>query len=1410
MPMSLAQPLGYTGVPLKLFEPSKSQKRAVSDLYWSLRGQTKPSRYKGKWGKDGPWSLQQRLGLILQPVEAPSIGAPYDVPVSEKIEPASSTQEKYQLFRRYQASIHHESPSEISDRSGWESFLVEAPFPMRYKGEFRPCELLDTSDNRWHALEKVLPRLRAGQRAYFDTTLPPTALTFPIPPSLTETDDMSMDDDLPHPLPLGYATLESVRSKSDECGVLDIGHLPAVLRSLQKSKTQWLENPKNIIYTYTQSRFGTTPQFNCTEGRFQDRHEKVIRCTCTIDDEFGIVATGDGHSQKEAEKTAALHGMLMLLERDFISNPPPGLFGGAKGSSKALSATLPDGSDIVLETAREFIDYFCHQFHHGNPDISVAEMNSSQGRRLVSSGWKAVMSIGGTVVGEGLGTSKKVAQNMAYLDTAVRLEKEFHDVYEKFLLEPKNKPMGKASPVYFHVSASFEESLRHLYDQMRDSELYANRPRTTAAFSFPTDATTKESLSVKQSCRPTLSDEEHEAKSALMLQTLNRYQTDDRVQSIRTTREMLPVTQHAGDVLVKVELNPVTICMASTGSGKTTQVPQILLDDYILRNQGSHCNIICTQPRRIAAISVAQRVATERGEKVGDTVGYQVRFDSKLPKPHGSITFCTTGVFLRRLQSAMESPSGFSFLDDITHVLMDEVHERDVETDLLLVIIKRVLADRQQRGLPEIKLILMSATVDPKMFQDYFAELLPSGCPAPVVTIPGRSYPVKKVFLEDTYERLNALTLSREKGGWIWHEKNVRDYIHREITQKGGQIKGNMGGQDGVLEDDLELPYPLIALMIADVLSRSEEGHVLVFLPGWDEIKIVHQILLDTKQCPLLGLPLDDPEKYEVHILHSSVPVEDQQAVFETPRHDGIRRIILSTNIAETSVTIPDVVYVIDSGRVKEKRYDPERHLSSLVSAWVGTSNLNQRAGRAGRHRPGEYYGVLSKARYDQLNVHQTVEMKRVDLSNVVMHIKALGISGMEVEDVLAAAIEPPASERVKAAMHDLKRIGALDYHMNLTSLGKVLQHLPLDVSIGKMCLYGAFYRCLDPVLALAAILTNRDPFIAPMHLKKEANAIKDSWCPTTFRSDPFCVLNAFYEWTRLQSISSSQANRFLHSNMLSRPTMLQIQQIKQNLFQSLQKADIIKVIRQSTSLVPRYRRRVRETDPEFNLNAHSMPLLGALVAVASSPNFAIRQGERTFRTSQDKTCFIHPSSVCSSKFTKDVKGSLPPQKDIYAFAEKIRNTSMQTAGSSGGSMTFLRTCTRLDPLSYMLFGATEAQATAQGLECDAWLPVTGNYDALDSIERIKSVMDACMLRVFEGVRSRVLSHTGSTASGAAHDSQLLSEDPPSDDDDEDADPATPTALPLSQREMEEFEQLTKGIVHLLDQYTEEHAYAYA
>ncbi|WFD31604.1 RNA helicase [Malassezia sp. CBS 17886] len=1213
-------------------------------------------------------------------------------------------------------------------------------------------------------------------------------------------------------------------------------------------KPQWLDNPKNIVYLYTQARLGAPPPFQCTEGFVTGWRDPVFRCTAVLDEEHNIVATGDGKSQKEAEKAAALDGMFLLVERDFVANPPPSV--NAAKAPAELSVTLSDGATVVsLDRAREFIDWVCHTGHFGKPDVAVTEASERRGRRTVTSGWHAAVLLAGTEVGVAHAGSKKLAQNMALLNTAVALEKEDPEGWRRFHATVKaGAPIGRAPHVNFRASLELEEDMRVVYDNLRRSELYEKRPRTTAAPHAFADAAPA-ALGARRSALPPLSEERHQEKSAHMLAALNEYQTDERVKDIRTQRHSLPVMQKSGDLLVKIEMNQVTICMAATGSGKTTQIPQILLDDYILRGQGSRCNIICTQPRRIAAISVAQRVARERGEPIGQTIGYQVRFDHRLPRPHGSITFCTTGVFLRRLQSALnedrDGATGHSFLDDLTHIVVDEVHERDVETDLLLVVVKRLLAERAERGKNVIRLVLMSATIDPTLFQAYFTELSPHARATPVVDIPGRSFPVDKHYLDEVYTRLRALDLPRNAGGWVWNEKNVRDYLDREIMRQGGLSPVAAGSEPMSTVDDLELPYPLIALMIADVLARSDDGHVLVFLPGWDEIKAVHQTLLNTRQYPLRGLALDDREQYEIHVLHSSIPVQDQQAVFEPVRHAGIRRIILSTNIAETSITIPDVVFVVDSGRVKEKRYDPERRLSSLVSAWVGTSNLNQRAGRAGRHRPGEYYGVLSKARYDRLSVHQTVEMKRVDLSNVVMHIKALDIPGMDVEAVLAAAIEPPAAERVTAALRDLERVGAMDFNQNLTSLGKVLQQLPLDVSIGKMCLYGAFFRCLDPVLLLAAILTNRDPFMAPMHLKREANIIKDSFCPPMFRSDALCVLNAFYEWTRLQGVSSSQASRFLTNNMLSRATMMQIQQVKQNLFQSLEKADVIKVIRSSTAAVPRYRRRVRETDPEFNTNAKSTPLLCALIAVAMSPNFAIRSGERSLRTSQDKSCFVHPASVCHAKFTKDKEpaagGAFVGDKKILAFSEKIRNTSGQTASSSGNAMTFLRSCTRLDPLTYMLFGASDARVLGNGLECDSWLPVTGHYDTLDTLERLKHVMDTCMLRIFEGIGKRRLAppqpaHTPASGTqtpqtavpdtsleGTPQDSpaetprgpsriQLTSWNSDDEADTDDQADALLQSLPppdrsLSPRELEEFDHMTTAVVQILDHYATEQSW---
>jgi HrpA-like RNA helicase len=824
-------------------------------------------------------------------------------------------------------------------------------------------------------------------------------------------------------------------------------------------------------------------------------------------------------------------------------------------------------------------------------------------------------------------------------------------------------------------------------------------------------------------------------------------------------------------------------------------------------------------------------VAKERGEKLGSSIGYQVRFESQPPEGRGSVTFCTTGIFLKRMQSALDtsgtSAHGHS-LDGVTHIVVDEVHERDVDTDLLLVVLKRLLADRKAKGNP-IKVILMSATIDPTLFQQYFPD--DQGLPSKVIEVPGRTFPVKKHFLDEFVSELALIPGAAE----AFAQDSVTKYVHNELgpaalqlyqtlpprsittpsTSRSGSGRSTPTRDGRDRGDELELPAPLVALTIAHVLRNSDNGHVLTFLPGWDEIQGVHRYL--TNPASNLGMNFGDQTKWSIHLLHSTIPVAEQQVIFEPPP-EGVRRIILATNIAETSVTIPDVVYVVDTAKIKEQRFDPERHISSLVSAWVGSSNLNQRAGRAGRHRPGEYFGIISQKRASELHPYQTVEMKRVDLSNIVMHVKALNFPGMSVEDVLSETIEPPAAERVAAAMKDLTMVGALDAQKNLTALGKVLLQLPVEVQVGRLVLLGAFFKCLDNALTLAAILTNRDPFMSPMHLKQEAAVVKNSWTSSDFRSDALAVLKAYNTWWEMQGRGDYvAANRFCSNNFLSKPTLLMIQKIKIHLLQSLYHAGVIDVSMGTAEQAWMGRRREVTVPPELDINRKSTPLLVALIAVASQPNFAVRTGEKSYRTSQDKvlwfllvTCsdlltqphllqqvFIHPSSVNHRK-----KEMPPPdynpqrEKQIIAFAEKRQNISIVT----NNPQKFIVTTTRLDPMSYMLFGAYNIQVAGRGLECDEWLPVIGNQAVLDQISRLKEAMDLCFLRVYEGITAAKRNLHGRVIMPRPEEKEEESDN----DGDDEAGQARARDLSLSSTEVGEFEDFSRNLVYILNQYSDE------
>ncbi|EIW64663.1 P-loop containing nucleoside triphosphate hydrolase protein [Trametes versicolor FP-101664 SS1] len=1145
-------------------------------------------------------------------------------------------------------------------------------------------------------------------------------------------------------------------------------------------------NPKSPLNNFIMNNSGGQMEFVATHGVVEGVDQAVWRSTITVKlDDGEIVGTGDNSNRKVADNLAALSALYQLdsigvFEKKKEKQPE-------KAGPTALETTLSDGSVVDYEKARHFMDYYCRRFRFSKPDIVYAQPTRSY--------WQADMIVGDRRIGFGKGASKKESMMKCYTDVVQYLESCDKDIWQEFVKDVKEgKDLGMAPSVLFQADEVLEDRIGNLKDDIKRSTLYKNRPNRTN----PDDGESTQGQQAGGYRRPPPSAMFLAEKSQTLSNRRQAYLTNPQLEAIRNTRATLPVFTKSEELLKHINENDVTICMAATGSGKTTQIPQLILDEYIDRGEGAKCNIICTQPRRIAAISVAERVAKERGETCGrGSVGYQVRFESKTPEPNGCVTYCTTGVFLRKMQSALLDSSSRSSMDDITHVIVDEVHERDVDIDLMLVVLKRLLAERRAQKKP-IKIVLMSATIDSTLFRTYFPD--EHGKPAGVVEIPGRAFPVQKNFLDDFVPELSKIAQT----SWVFREESVRKYLTQELGPDAPGVStlgfnNSRSSTPTIREhsrdtDDLDLPVPLVALTIAHVLRKSEDGHVLVFLPGWDDISAVRRVLTDNSKP--LGFDFNDTSRFSIHLLHSTIPVAEQQAIFEPPPK-GIRRVILSTNIAETSVTIPDVVYVVDTARVKEQRYDPARHISNLVSAWVGSSNLNQRAGRAGRHRPGEYYGILSHRHAEELHPHQTVEMKRVDLENVVMHVKALNFPGMTIQGVLAATIEPPAPDRIEAAIQSLHMVGALDDNNNLTSLGNVLLQLPVDVRLGRLVLFGAFFRCLDAALTLAAIMGSREPFVAPMHVKAEAQARKNFWTPEEFRSDTLAALRAYREWWALQSQGHYvTANRFCQDNFLSKPTLLNIQKVKDHLLKALYDVGVVDIsaggANKMAYVPPGARsREALSVPPSLNEHNESLPLLAALIAIACQPKFAIRTGERTYRTAVDKTVIVHPSSVNHRKKQMNDRSDHPHvEKQIVAFMEKRQNIS-----NGQNADKYLVATTRLDPLTYVLFGAYRISVGARGLECDSWLPVIGRMDVLDDLERLKVMMEDCMLRVFQGI-------IASRQRKAQQFRKPLTYDGGREDESGDEEDADLTRVPLSDTEMKELDLMTMDVVRILNHYS--------
>ncbi|XP_046400213.1 probable ATP-dependent RNA helicase DHX34 [Ischnura elegans] len=504
----------------------------------------------------------------------------------------------------------------------------------------------------------------------------------------------------------------------------------------------------------------------------------------------------------------------------------------------------------------------------------------------------------------------------------------------------------------------------------------------------------------------------------------------NKLKKLRKSQASLPVTQYRDEIIKAVNSNQIVIIAGDTGCGKSTQVPQYLL-------KAGYKNIVCTQPRRIACISLSKRVAYETLNEYDTTIGYQIRFE-KSKTQHTRIVFVTEGLLLRQVSKDQN-------LSSYDVVVLDEVHERHLPGDFLLGLLKCLLYQRK-----DLKLVLMSATINIKLFQDYFSN------DAVVIQVPGRLFPI----------RLNYLPISIE-----------------EKSSKSERIN--------------PAPYVRILQLINEKYPKNERGDVLIFLSGMSEISTVVEAAQIYAQ---------QSQSWIIIPLHSTLSIEEQDKVFDYPP-EGIRKCIVSTNIAETSITIDGIRFVVDSGKVKEMSYDPTTKMQRLKEFWISRASAEQRKGRAGRTGPGVCYRLYTEEEFNSLEPYSTPEIQRVPLDSLLLQMVSMGLPDARKFPFL----EPPPAESIENSILTLKEQGALTSNEKLTTIGKVLSELPVDIAIGKMLIMGSLFHHVEPVLSLAAALSVQSPFTN--------RAYRDPDCETARKSlesdhgDPITLLNALKEW---------------------------------------------------------------------------------------------------------------------------------------------------------------------------------------------------------------------------------------------------------------------------------------------------------
>ncbi|BEJ14326.1 hypothetical protein CspHIS471_0400930 [Cutaneotrichosporon sp. HIS471] len=545
-------------------------------------------------------------------------------------------------------------------------------------------------------------------------------------------------------------------------------------------------------------------------------------------------------------------------------------------------------------------------------------------------------------------------------------------------------------------------------------------------------------------------------------------EAEKKAQSIEETRKSLPIYDFRDELLDAIRDHQVLIVVAETGSGKTTQLPQYLHEAGY--TQGG-LKVGCTQPRRVAAMSVAARVAEEMGVRLGQECGYSVRFED-MTCDKTVLKYMTDGMLLREFLTDPE-------LSTYSAIIIDEAHERTLSTDILFGLVKDIARFR-----PELKLLISSATMNAQKFSSFFDD-------APIFDVPGRRFPVDMFYTQQP-------------------EAN---YIHAAVTT------------------------------ILQIHTTQPKGDILLFLTGQDEIEACEENLKETMYA--LG---DKVPELIVAPIYANLPTEMQTKIFE-PTPEGARKVVLATNIAETSITIDGVVYVIDPGFVKQNNYNPKTGMSSLVVEPISRASAQQRAGRAGRVGPGKAFRLYTKWAFRNELPQDTIpEIQRTNLAMVVLMLKSLGINDILNFDFL----DKPPAETIIRSFEMLYALGALNHKGELTRLGRRMAEFPVDPMLSKAIIGSEVYKCTHEVLIIVSMVQESGSLLyRPKDKRVHADkAHKNFQKPG---GDHFTLLNIFNQWA-----DSNYSQQFCHENFVQYKSLVRVRDIRDQLASLCDRVEVV------------------------------------------------------------------------------------------------------------------------------------------------------------------------------------------------------------------------------------------------------------